>query len=444
MKDYIETSLEKTNPALLNAHALMREYSQATGVKFNIYDHNFQPIHETQEELSSEKNCCLFCIKHSNKPEEKNFGHLTGNPCKEMHINAIKKSQNLGASYTYICPLRFIFWASPIYTNRRFIGALLGSGFLGASEKEICSIMNDISEGKIPEPVLMESLKSFPRAEPHRIKALTELMFICVQSLSNRNGDAQETMKQDPFQQPEVLAEIEKFKEQYSGGSPLPECLEEKELKLIEALRRGDADSGRQITNEILSNLFYSNSGELKQIRSRAIGLAVLLFRVGTSSPINTNHMPKKINQYINTIHEAKNIEELTDALYRVVDEKAEQIRGFHGMQHALSLKKAKDYIVKNLSRKINLEEIAKASGFSAPYFSTIFKEEMGENFSGYLNRLRVEKASRLLTGTRYNLSKIANQCGFGDQSWFSKTFKQYTGMSPGKYRSQGGNNPSS
>jgi transcriptional regulator GlxA family with amidase domain len=63
----------------------------------------------------------------------------------------------------------------------------------------------------------------------------------------------------------------------------------------------------------------------------------------------------------------------------------------------------------------------------------------MGENFSSYLNRLRVKKASALLTGTNLSLSRIAASCGFKDQSWFSKIFKHYAGICPGKYRSQGG-----
>jgi AraC-like DNA-binding protein len=51
-----------------------------------------------------------------------------------------------------------------------------------------------------------------------------------------------------------------------------------------------------------------------------------------------------------------------------------------------------------------------------------------------------VEKASRLLLETEMSLSEIAACCCFEDQSWFSKIFKAYTGISPGKYRNQGGN----
>jgi AraC-like DNA-binding protein len=63
----------------------------------------------------------------------------------------------------------------------------------------------------------------------------------------------------------------------------------------------------------------------------------------------------------------------------------------------------------------------------------------MGENLSSFLNHLRVEKACYMLTETDLSLSKIAAACGFEDQSWFSKIFKSYLGISPGRYREQGG-----
>jgi YesN/AraC family two-component response regulator len=144
-------------------------------------------------------------------------------------------------------------------------------------------------------------------------------------------------------------------------------------------------------------------------------------------------------NHYLTQIQAVENIEELTDVLHNIVETMAGQIFSFQGIRHAAALRKAERFIYENYNRKISLKEIADASGLSAPYFSTIFKEEMGENLSTYLNRLRVEKACHLLTETNLSLSEIAGSCGFEDQSWFSKIFKSYTRLSPGKYRGQGG-----
>jgi AraC-like DNA-binding protein len=144
-------------------------------------------------------------------------------------------------------------------------------------------------------------------------------------------------------------------------------------------------------------------------------------------------------NQNLKLIQEAKTVEELTDIIHSIIDKVSSSISSFRGVPHAAALRRAENFILENFTRKISLKEIADVAGLSPPYFSTIFKEEMGENLSKYLNRLRVEKASALLLETDMSLSEIAACCCFEDQSWFSKIFKAYTGISPGKYRNQGG-----
>jgi len=169
----------------------------------------------------------------------------------------------------------------------------------------------------------------------------------------------------------------------------------------------------------------------------RVLELAVLLTRTGTNF-ISATAVESNA-RYLKQIQESDSIEELTAILHGIVEDVSEQIVSFQGLPHAAAMRKAEMFIRENLTRKISLGEISKVAGLSAPYFSTIFKEEMGENLSSYVNRQRVEKAGKLLLETGLPLSEIAASCCFQDQSWFSKIFKSFAGISPGKYRRQGG-----
>ena len=429
----------KTSLILLRAHSLMVVYAQATGAQVCITDHNYIPIPELFGEMSSEKNICLFCIKHKKHIEVKTRQDLSANPCRDMHINAIRESHRFGGSYTYVCPLGFMFWTSPIYLDGRFTGALMGSGFLGTDIGRTCASMQEICGGAVSEAELTRLLLRIPKGEPRKIKALAELMLLCAQSISIGSEGCHTAMKRRAEQQADLSAKIADLKNLYPPGSPRPEYPLDKERELLKVLHRGDPESGRRLLNEILAVLFFTNADQFKHIQYRAIELAVLLSRMDTGPGSAPKTIPNSSNQYVKSVQEAGGIEELTDALYRIVDDIASHILSFQGIHHASALKKAEQFILENYTRKISLEEIAKASGFSAPYFSTIFKEEMGENLSSYLNRLRVEKAGYMLMETNHSLSKIARACGFEDQSWFSKIFKLYTGISPGKYRNQGG-----
>ncbi|MCL2070194.1 MAG: helix-turn-helix domain-containing protein [Treponema sp.] len=429
---------EKISPILNRTLALQSEYAQATGAHVCILDQNYLPVVELLDKMLSEKNPCIFCLKYKKNLEAKRLRDLSANPCREVHINAVRNSQRFGGSYTYQCDLGFVFWTSPIYLNGQFAGAVFGGGFLGIERNEALDRLRNVCGGALSDAELSRRLSHFPKEKAHKIKALAEIMLICAQSVSVGSEDSHPAMKRRLDQQSDISARIEELKNHYPQGGPKPEYPMDKEQALLETLRKGKTESGRHILNDILAVLYHANPNQFKHVQYRAIELAVLLSRLDSSPGFSTQTSLKAANRHIKAIRESNTIEEITDALHRILDDLAGQILSFQGIQHPSALKKAEQYILENFTRKISLEEIAKKSGFSSPYFSTMFKEEMGENLSSYLNRLRVEKAKALLTDTVLPLSKIARSSGFEDQSWFSKIFKSFTGISPGKYRNQG------
>ncbi|MDR2185134.1 MAG: helix-turn-helix domain-containing protein [Treponema sp.] len=438
MKDTVNPKIPKTDPRLLEAYKLALEYAKATGAIICVLDKNYLPIAELASEVYSGKNTCLICLKYKN-------GGCSGVPdmknshCKPLHINAVKESAGFGGSYIYMCELGFMFWTSPVYAGGALAGTLIGAGFLGIDRAEAGEALSVLTNGEIPGRELEEHLKQFPRGDPERIKSMAELLQICAENMSLGSEGYQELLKRRGEQQTSLAAEIQELKVKYPPGTKYPGYPLDKERMLLAAIRRGDNKTGRKILNSILASLLFSNPDQFKFIQFRALELVVLLSRT-IIGPSNAEDVVLKVNdQNLKRIQETKNMEELTDELHVIIETMAEQIFSFQGIRHASALKKAERFIWENYASKIKLQEIAEISGLSAPYFSTIFKEEMGENLSTYLNRLRVEKASRMLIETGLSLSEISGSCGFEDQSWFSKIFKHYTGVSPGKYRDQGG-----
>jgi AraC-like DNA-binding protein/ligand-binding sensor protein len=438
MKNRVNARPPKTDSRLIEACKLAAEYARATGAMICVLDKEYLPIAELSREVYSRKNTCLICLKYKN-------GGYSGVPdmknshCRPLHINAVKESAGFGGSYIDMCELGFMFWTSPIYTGGVLTGTLMGTGFLGIDRAETREALSALTNGEIPEEELEEHLKQFPRGDSEQIKSMAELLQICAENMSLGNEGYQDLLKRRGEQQTSLAAEIQELKIKYPPGTRYPGYPLDKERMLLAAIRRGDNKNGRKILNSILASLLFSNPDQFKFIQFRALELVVLLSRT-IIGPSNTEEVMLEVNdQYLKRIQETKNIEELTDELHAIIETMAEQIFSFQGIRHASALKKAERFIWENCAGKIKLQEIAEVSGLSAPYFSTIFKEEMGENLSTYLNRLRVEKAGRMLIETDLSLSEISGSCGFEDQSWFSKIFKHYTGTSPGKYRDQGG-----
>jgi AraC-like DNA-binding protein/ligand-binding sensor protein len=418
------------------AEKMMLDYNQATGSSICIYDSAYRPqFPQITGNSCPEKTICSYCTKCSESEDL---------PCHDLHKNAIKEANKKGGSHIYQCGLGLVFWTSPIYTEGCFSGAIRGSGFVYDNHKpvDIFANANDtfvMCNKEISMEEFKERINSLPPADGEKVQSLSEMMQQCAESLSSGTEDYHEILRRRSEQQEAIGKIIEDLEKKYPDNVEKPGYSLEKEKSVINTLRRGDPVETKKQLNELIAMTIFSNPGQFKYAQLRAIELVVLLSRVEINPPNGGSLYMEANSQSLKQVQEAKSIEELTDVLHMVVDRISNIISSFRGIPHAAALRKAESFILENYTRKISLKEIADVAGLSPPYFSTIFKEEMGENLSKYLNRLRVEKASRLLLETEMSLSEIAACCCFDDQSWFSKIFKAYTGISPGKYRNQGG-----
>ena len=94
------------------------------------------------------------------------------------------------------------------------------------------------------------------------------------------------------------------------------------------------------------------------------------------------------------------------------------------------------DYIKNNLTADdLSQGAMAEMAGISKDYFSRIFRNVTGINFSKWLNMIRLEKATELLADQQLSLTEIAMLSGFQSISSFNRVFREEKGMAPGEYR---------
>ncbi|NVF11161.1 response regulator [Anaerococcus sp. AGMB00486] len=91
-------------------------------------------------------------------------------------------------------------------------------------------------------------------------------------------------------------------------------------------------------------------------------------------------------------------------------------------------------YIEKNYGEKISISDLEKKLNYSESMLNKKFKEYTSITFNDYLNRVRIKEAIKLLENTELMIIDIAFLCGFSNQKYFSKVFKKFVGISPGKY----------
>jgi AraC family transcriptional regulator len=107
--------------------------------------------------------------------------------------------------------------------------------------------------------------------------------------------------------------------------------------------------------------------------------------------------------------------------------------------EYAQRINRVIDHIRENLDRPVKLEELAKVACFSEFHFHRIFGAVAGETLNSFTNRLRLEKAARLLRYSDQSLTNIALGCGFSSSATFSRAFRSGYETSPSRFRKSGG-----
>lgn len=83
----------------------------------------------------------------------------------------------------------------------------------------------------------------------------------------------------------------------------------------------------------------------------------------------------------------------------------------------------------------ISLDKLSQKFGYNSKYLSRLIKESTGKNFKNYVLDRRIQLARTFLINSSASIHNVMLQCGFSNETYFYKKFKEYYKMSPSEYR---------
>nr|MCR5715549.1 PocR ligand-binding domain-containing protein [Lachnospiraceae bacterium] len=400
---------------------ILEAFSECTGLQSQVID-------ETGALLLATGSSCAFCRSFSRfRPSD--------DSCEKEHLKAALRSVDLGESYIFACHAGLNHITFPFIYKEAFLGAVLVGPFL--MEKPDSLLLSDISKRyHIPLEKtldLYDDSAAIPCLVPSKVTHISRLLTYSFNGLL-QDSQMQLLVNRDKLQQQSKISEsIQMYK---NSGIKAPTTYPyEKEKELLTYAKSGNINKSKATLNDLLGYVLFSEGNDLDNIKARAMELSSLLSRVAIEGGAQTDSILRINNRFLKDLSSINNLDNLCLKIQEIVVTFDETMfRRIPGKNGEI-IRRAFTYISDNYAHRLTLEEVAAYVHLNPSYFSTLFKQSSGSSFREYLNMVRIEASKHLLESTDYALIDIAVAVGFEDQSYFTKVFKKYTGLTPKQYR---------
>ncbi|MGG1514166.1 helix-turn-helix domain-containing protein [Paenibacillus oryzisoli] len=207
------------------------------------------------------------------------------------------------------------------------------------------------------------------------------------------------------------------------------------ELKLIQTVKNGDMEGLDRLLQHLLDvNLLERrlNTVTRRQFQYELQGtLAKLLEQVEASSD-SFGKLREKLAAQNTESGEAFNPEVWKKALQTICEHLSHQKKDKYIKTAIAILEMTKAQFT---DPNFSLTGLASHFKLSESFISILFKDHVGENFSDYVERLRLELACGLLKGTDKSIVLVAQESGYNSDKTFRRAFKRVYGIQPTSYR---------
>jgi len=206
-----------------------------------------------------------------------------------------------------------------------------------------------------------------------------------------------------------------------------------REKNIITKIIEKDYEPAKAAFSELFDFLINENNCNSNEIKAYLRRFLIFLNR-RLLEYYNKDESILNISKLEEEIRMINDLEKLRNYFNNLLENIIKNLSSKETDQKVEVIERVKEYIRENYSEDISLESVAEYISFSKYYLSKLFKEVEGINYKDYLIKIRMEKAKEMLKEGG-KIKVIAREVGYSDRNYFSRAFKKYTGISPGRFR---------
>jgi len=205
--------------------------------------------------------------------------------------------------------------------------------------------------------------------------------------------------------------------------------------EIIDKVVLGDLRGSREIVNRFLGVIFLESGMNFDLLKVRLLELIVIISRTAIGKGISAEGLLGPRYSYLTEINAAT---EFDDLFWKVTKALENFTRTVSHERHRTALAhmtRMREYLSHHFAGRVSAREVAGAAGLSVSRALHLFRKETGVTLSAYIARQRIDYAIYLMKNPDSSMADIASECGFFDQSHFTKTFRALEGVPPLRYR---------
>jgi len=330
--------------------------------------------------------------------------------CRATRRTVVAESLRWGEPYTQLCPHGRLMWGVPLLHNQQLTGGLIAvSRGQGRTAKE-----TDLTEAADARRAAAELQELAERANLTNQALLAARREAAAQE--RRHAEAIHAVKHEAYDSIRAL---------YLREEP----------GLLAAIRGGDRGAARAIINRILVGIYFYAGARLDLLKSFALELVVMMTRAAVEAGGDSTALLGLHYRTLSELATLRDEEGLSCWLKEMLERLMDALREHRSYPNLVLLGRALQHMQAHLAEPLNRDDVARVAGLSPSHFSHLMRQKLHSSFTDVCTRMRLDKARQLLARSDLTLAEIALECGFSDQSYFTKVFRRHTRQTPRQYR---------
>lgn len=207
------------------------------------------------------------------------------------------------------------------------------------------------------------------------------------------------------------------------------------EPSLLASIRRGDRREATRIINLLLVHIYSVGAERSELLKGLLLELVVMMSRAAVDAGAPQSEVLGLGFRHLTELAGIEDDERLAKWLRESVIRIFEAVERHQDFKLPAVVSRALAIIRKKCGEDLSRSMVAREAGVSASHLADLLMDRTGRSFTDLVREARVDKACGMLRESECSMAEIAAECGFCDQSYFTRVFQKLKKSTPGNYR---------